>query len=60
MHARPALAEELKLVELEMRVGATRSGALHRFALRTGVEDIATFVSVMQQSAHFGTNVAAS
>lgn len=55
-----ALAEELKLVELEMRVGATRDSALHNLALRTGVEDIATFVSVMQQSAHFGTNVATS
>jgi len=55
-----ALAEELKLVELEMRVGSTRDAALRSLALRTGVEDIATFVSVIQQSAHFGTNVADS
>lgn len=55
-----ALAEELKLVELEMRVGSTRDAALRNLALRTGVDDVATFVTVLQQSAHFGTNVADS
>jgi len=55
-----ALADELNLVTLEMRVGATRENALHNFALRTGVDDVATFVTILLQSGHFGTNVADS
>ena len=54
------LADELRLVGLEMRVGSTRENALRNFALRTGVDDIATFVTILLQSGHFGTNVADS
>ena len=45
---------------LDLRVGSTRERALQNFALRTGVEDIATFVTILLQSEHFGTNVAES
>lgn len=55
-----ALADELSLVALEMRVGSTRASALQNFALRTGVDDVATFVTILNQSEHFGTNVADS
>ena len=55
-----ALADELHLVGLELRVGSTRENALHNFALRTGVDDVATFVTILIQSEHFGTNVAES
>ena len=55
-----ALADELKLVALDLRVGSTRERALQNFALRTGVDDIATFVTILLQSEHFGTNVAES
>lgn len=55
-----ALADELNLVALEMRVGSTRENALRNFALRTGVDDIATFVTILLQSGHFGTDVADS
>ena len=55
-----ALADELKLVGLELRVGSTRENALRNFALRTGVDDVATFVTILLQSGHFGTNVADS
>ena len=55
-----ALADELNLVMLELRVGSTRSAALQNFALRTGVDDVATFVTILNQSEHFGTNVAES
>lgn len=55
-----ALADELRLVMLDLRVGSTRERALQNFALRTGVEDIATFVTILLQSEHFGTNVAES
>lgn len=55
-----ALADELNLVMLELRVGSTRANALQNFALRTGVDDVATFVTILNQSEHFGTNVAES
>jgi tight adherence protein C len=55
-----ALADELKLVALERRVGSTRASALNSFALRTGVDDIATFVTLLIQTEHLGTNVADS
>lgn len=55
-----ALADELNLVALELRVGSTRAQALQNFALRSGVDDVATFVTIILQSEHFGTNVADS
>lgn len=59
MHLRSkALADELNLVMLELRVGSTRENALHNLALRTGVDDVAMFVTILLQSEHFGTNVA--
>ena len=54
------MADELKLVALERRVGSTRASALTSFALRTGVDDIATFVTLLIQTEHLGTNVADS
>jgi tight adherence protein C len=56
----PALADELNLVALELRVGSTRENALRNLALRTGVEDIATFVTMLLQSERFGTSVTES
>jgi len=56
----PALTEELSLVSLELQVGASRESAMHNLSLRTGVEDIASFVTILLQSEHFGTNVAES
>lgn len=56
----PALAEELSLVILELQVGASRESAMHNLSLRTGVEDVAAFVTILLQSEHFGTNVADS
>lgn len=55
-----ALADEIKLVALERRVGSTRASALNSFALRTGVDDVATFVTLLIQTEHLGTNVADS
>lgn len=56
----PELAEELKLVTLELQVGASRDAAMHNLALRTGVADVNSFVTILLQSGHFGTNVADS
>lgn len=53
-----ALADELGLVALELRMGVKRELALRNLALRTGVEDIAGFVAMLVQADRFGTNIA--
>jgi tight adherence protein C len=52
-----ALAEELHLTNLEMRAGATREKALRNLALRTGVEEVGTFASMLTQADKFGTSI---
>lgn len=54
------LAEELHLVSLEMRAGASRERALRNLALRTGVAEIDSLVALLVQSDRFGTSVADS
>ena len=56
----PDLSEELKLVNLEMRVGKTRIEALRELARRTGVDDIKALVAMLAQTERFGTSVAQS
>lgn len=56
----PKLAEELNLVGLELRVGATRERALRNLATRTGLDEISSFVAMMLQADRFGTSVADS
>jgi len=53
-----ALADELSLVGLELRMGVKREHALRNLALRSGVDDISSFVAMLVQSDRFGTNVA--
>lgn len=53
-----ALSDELNLVALELRMGINREQALRNLALRTGVDDVASFVAMLVQSDRFGTNVA--
>lgn len=52
-----ALAEELHLTNLEMRAGATREKSLRNLALRTGLEEIRTFSTMLTQSDKFGTSI---
>lgn len=52
------LADELHLVTLELRVGASREQALRNLALRTGLDDVAALVTMLVQADRFGTNVA--
>jgi tight adherence protein C len=54
----PTLADELHLVTLDLRAGSSREQALHRLALRTGVEEVDSLVAMMIQSDRFGTSVA--
>lgn len=55
-----ALADELHLINLEMRAGSSRERALRNLALRTGVEEIDSLVALLVQSDRFGTSVADS
>ena len=55
-----ALAEELHLTNLEMRAGGTREKSLRNLALRTGVEEIGTFATMLTQADKFGTSVGES
>ncbi len=52
-----ALAEELHLTNLEMRAGGTREKSLHNLALRTGIEEIGTFATMLTQADKFGTSI---
>ncbi len=52
-----ALAEELHLTNLEMRAGGTREKSLRNLALRTGVEEISTFATMLTQADKFGTSI---
>lgn len=53
----PALAEELHLTNLEIRAGGARDTALKNLALRTGVEEVATFAAMLTQAERFGTSL---
>lgn len=53
-----AMSDELNLVALELRMGNRRETALRNLALRTGVDDIGSFVAMLVQADRFGTNVA--
>jgi tight adherence protein C len=55
-----ALADELNLVGLELRAGASRQQALRNLALRTGVDEIAGLVAMLVQADRFGTDIADS
>lgn len=54
----PELAEELALVNAEIRVGVPREQALKNLADRTGLEDIRGLVSLLVQTMRFGTGIA--
>ncbi|EJT84547.1 type II secretion system protein; membrane protein [Pseudomonas putida S11] len=54
------LAEELALVNAQIRAGISSTEALRQLADRTGLEDIQGLVSLLAQSIRFGTSVAAT
>jgi tight adherence protein C len=58
--AHPDLADELHLINLELRAGKGRSDALRNLAERTGVDDISSLVAMLVQTDKFGTSVAQS
>ena len=58
--AHPSLAEEFAIVGAEMRAGKERNAVLRgsRARDRAGVSDVSSFVTVLVQSAAFGTSIA--
>jgi len=54
----PELAEELRLVNVEMRAGVERPAALRNLAERSGLADIRGLVGLLVQTMRFGTSVA--
>lgn len=54
----PELHKEIQRVLLEQRVGGGRMDAWKRFAERSDIEDVRSFVSMLAQSERFGTPIA--
>jgi tight adherence protein C len=56
--AYPVLAEELRVINTEIRAGKPRLEAFKNFASRTGVDDVRSLVAMLVQTDRFGTSVA--
>ncbi|MGR3291031.1 MAG: type II secretion system F family protein, partial [Paracoccaceae bacterium] len=54
----PALADEYQMVAHEMKAGKDRIQVLRDMSERCGVADVSSFVTVLIQSASFGTSIA--
>ena len=54
----PALADEYEMVANEMKAGKDRIQVLRDMSERAGVPDVSSFVTVLIQSATFGTSIA--
>ncbi|NUH65908.1 type II secretion system F family protein [Sulfitobacter sp. S0837] len=53
-----ALSEEFEIVAYEMKAGKDKISVLNDMAERCGVQDVSSFVTVLIQSAAFGTSIA--
>ncbi|SEP73961.1 type II secretion system F family protein [Thalassovita taeanensis] len=54
----PALADEFEIVSQQIKAGKDKSSVLADMGERCGVADISSFVTVLVQSATFGTSIA--
>ncbi len=54
----PSLADEFEIVAYEMKAGKDKDKVLRDMGTRCGVQDVSSFVTVMIQSATFGTSIA--
>ncbi len=57
VHSYPSLSDEYIIVANEMRAGKDKATVLKDFSERAGVSDIKSFVTVLIQSAAFGTSI---
>ena len=54
----PNLADEFLMVSYEMKAGKEKTAVLNDMSERCGVQDISSFVTVLNQSQTFGTSIA--
>lgn len=54
----PSLADEFEMVAHEMKAGKDKTAVLRDMSERAGVQDVSSFVTVLIQSATFGTSIA--
>jgi len=54
------LSDELKLLNLELRAGKSRKQALEDFAMRSDLDDVRSFTTLLIQADKFGTSIAES
>ncbi|WP_170769979.1 type II secretion system F family protein [Ruegeria lacuscaerulensis] len=54
----PDIAQEFEVVAYELKAGKDKDTVLRDFGTRCGVQDVNSFVTVMIQSATFGTSIA--
>lgn len=55
-----ALAEELHLTNLETRAGFSRQQSFRNLAIRTGIDEVNSFILMLLQSNKFGSDIADS
>ncbi|WP_439124101.1 type II secretion system F family protein, partial [Marivita sp.] len=53
----PSLADEFELVSFEMKAGKDKASVLNDMGERCGVQDVMSFVTVLNQSQSFGTPI---
>jgi tight adherence protein C len=53
----PILGDEFNLLNLELMAGKPRQSALRNLAIRTGLEDVSSFVTLLIQTDRFGTSI---
>lgn len=53
----PSLADEFELVSYEMKAGKDKTNVLNDMGERCGVQDVMSFVTVLNQSQSFGTPI---
>lgn len=53
----PALAEEYTIISYEMKAGKDKSQVLNDMSERCGLQDISSFVTVLNQAQTFGTSI---
>lgn len=53
----PSLADEFELVSYEMKAGKDKTSVLNDMGERCGVQDVMSFVTVLNQSQSFGTPI---
>jgi tight adherence protein C len=54
----PALAEEFRTLNIEVRAGKPRIEAFKNLASRTGLDDMRSLVAMLVQTDRFGTSIA--